>query len=95
VDDDSRRLVDHEQMLVLVDDRERNLLRGQRLPLEESRVGLHRLAALQPVALRPLLPIDTDRTRGQQPLRGRTRADLGLEREEAVEPRSRGVLRNQ
>jgi hypothetical protein len=95
VDDDPGGLVDDEEVRVLVDDGERNVLRGQLLRRELRRVGLNRLPACELVALRSRLAVDEDGACGEQLLRRRARADRGLDRQEAVEPRPRRVLRNQ
>ncbi len=95
MDDDPRRLVDNQQMRILVDDGERNLLRGQLLGRELRHVGLDRLPSRELIALRSPLAIHLDRARGEEPLRRRTRAHRRLNGQEAVEPRPRRVVRNQ
>jgi hypothetical protein len=74
--DDSRRLVDDEQPLVLVSDSQRQLLGAQ---LGRSSIALlepQLLPTLEPVALRPRLPVEQRCPLLQQPFRGGSRADL-------------------
>ena len=86
VHDEAGGLVDDEQVLVGVDDSKLDLLAlERRLP---RRLELDELTARKAVALGPSLPVDLHHPRGEQPLGGRARADLGQLGEEAVEPGS-------
>ena len=67
VDDDTRRLVDHEQVLVLPDDVEVHLLGRERAGLG-GQLDDDLLPALEPVALRARLAVDEDGAVGDQPL---------------------------
>ena len=67
VDDDARRLVDHEQVLVLPDDVEVHLLGGERAGLG-GQLDDDLLPALEPVALRARLAVDEHGAVGDQPL---------------------------
>jgi len=71
VDDDTRWLVDHEQVLVLPDDVEIHLLGRKRAGLG-GQLDDDLLPALEPVALRARLAVDEDGTVGDQPLGERT-----------------------
>jgi hypothetical protein len=76
VDDEARRLVDDEQVLVLVGDPH---VRGRRLGLRLRRRLLGKLdllASLQTVALRTGVPVDEHCAGFDQALRGRPRTDL-------------------
>ena len=84
--DETRRLVDHEQMLVLVGDPQLALLRLQRDVLPLRHLHLQPLAALEPVALRTQLAIDPHRSGREQALGLSARGDLGQGRDEPVEP---------
>ena len=74
---DARRLVDDEQVLVLVRDPERHVLRLhldlRPLPNHDGQL----LAAGDTVALRARQPVDSDRSVGEQPLRLLARANRG------------------
>ena len=90
VDDDPGRLVDDEQVLVLVGDSQ-----VDRLGLEPERrlgrgVDLELLPTFETVALRPRRPVEADDACGDQPLGFAARSDLGQRGEEAVEPLARG-----
>jgi hypothetical protein len=79
VHDEARRLVDDQQVLVLVGDSERRALLDRnlddRLPFGHLERDL--LALLHAVALRAALAVDRDgSTLAQKPLRVRTRAEL-------------------
>ena len=85
VDDETGRLVDDEQVLVLPGDVEVHRLRR-----ELDRLGQlddHVLPALEPVALGPPLAVDEHGAARDQPLGEPARADLGARGEHAVEPR--------
>src|SRR3954469_23054300 len=91
MDDDARRLVHHQDVLVLPDDLERHVLA---LEPDRRRLGnrqLELLAALEPVRLGLPLPVDERRALLQQPLGRPARADLGPRGDEAVEPLARGL----
>jgi hypothetical protein len=82
VDDNPRRLVDDQQVLVLVGNLERDLLRRE-LRLRRLRLERDLLAPGQPVALRPALSVDK-RPLLEQALGGRSGADVRKRGEEAV-----------
>ena len=85
MDDDPGRLVDDEQVLVLVHDGQIELL-GLESALASLRdVDLELLTSLEPVALAAGRAVDEDVAVAEQAFRGRTRADLIDSREEAVE----------
>ena len=79
VDDDPGRLVDHEEMGVLVGDPQVELLR----------IELQLLPAFEAVALRPRAPVEADGARGDEALGLGARADIGQRRDEPVEPLAR------
>jgi len=89
VDGDAGRLVDDQQMLVLVGDPEIQLLADERRRL--GRGQLDALSRLDPVRLRPLLAVDEDVSRVQQALRRCARADRVQPGQETVEPQPGGV----
>jgi hypothetical protein len=91
VDDDPGRLVDDEEVLVLVGDPERHLLRLQRSG-GRRRLELDRLAAREPVALGARLAVDQHRALLEQPLGCGARAELRQRGEKAVEPLARRLL---
>ena len=77
MDDDSSRLVDDEQVLVLVWDPELPRLRlGVGVDLFWN-LDLEPLTALEPVALRPQLTVNLDGANPEQTLRLGPRSDLG------------------
>jgi hypothetical protein len=90
MDDDAGRLVDDEQVLVLVGDAEVDAGGPDPLPafrrLEDDLVAL-----LDAVALRPGSATDGDAARIEQPFGVRARTELLEVGEEAVEPRARGL----
>ena len=88
MDDDPGRLVDHEQVLVLVGDPEGQLLRLEALRCLERLEG-HFLAAFEPVALGAGRAVHEHAFLRQQALRGRPRAHLRQRGEEPVEPLAR------
>jgi hypothetical protein len=90
VHDDAGRLVDDEEVVVLVRDSEvgaRLLRRGRTLGQLERDL----LAGLHAIALRAALAVDGDRLRAQKSLGVGARTELVEGGEEAVEPRARGV----
>jgi hypothetical protein len=87
VDDDAGRLVDHQQVVVLVGDPKRHLFALERL--RRGRLELDRLSALEAVALRSSGPVDPDGACSDDAFRRRARADLGQLCEKAVEPLAR------
>ena len=94
MDDDARRLVHHEQVLVLVRDPERHLLGLDRGRSGLDGLELDLLPTFQPVALRPPGAVDQHGAAGQQTLSRRTRADLGQLGQETVEPRPGRLVGN-
>ena len=94
MDDEPGRLVDDEQVLVLVGDPQRQLLRLERARRRVGHLDRQLLPALQPVALRTAAPVDLDPARGERALRGGTGAELGQSTQEPVEPRPRRVVRD-
>jgi hypothetical protein len=93
VHDDPGRLVDDEQVLVLVGDPERQLL-GLEARLRLGGLEGDLLATLESMTLGPRLAVDEYRVLGQKPLRRGARADLAQRGEEPVEPLPRGFRRN-
>src|SRR5262249_4969791 len=86
VDDDSGRLVDHEQVLVLIGDPQVPRLRLEVGLALLRNLDLEHLPALEPVALRPHRTVQADGSRRKQPLRLGARADLGKRGDETIEP---------
>ena len=84
--DETRRLVDDEQMLVFIWDDEIHLLRLERARRCGRRLELELLPALELVALRPRATVDEHAAAAKEPFGHRARADLGHLRQEAVEP---------
>ena len=89
VDGDAGRLVDDEQLLVLVGDAK--IERGRDELGRRGRLEFDLLPRLQSVRLRPRRTVDAYVARVQQPLGGRARADLDEPGEETVEPQPGGV----
>ena len=93
--DDARRLVDDEQVLVLVGDAQVELLglEARRAPLRQLEVEL---APRPPAGGSSICgcAVDEDAPLGEQPLGGRARADLFERGEEAVEPLARRLGRD-
>ena len=94
MDDETGRLVDDEQVLVLVRHGEVDLLRDEPARPRRGRLELELLAADEPVALRTRPPVDEHAAVLDQPLGDRPRPDLRKQREEAVEPRPASLLRD-
>jgi hypothetical protein len=94
MDDEPRRLVDDEEVLVLVRDVQVHRLRLERRHRRLRGLELELLAAGELVALLPRASVDEDAALAQQPLGDRAGADLGQRSEEAVEPGARRVVRN-
>ena len=92
MDDDARRLVHDEQVLVLVGEAQVERLCDERR--RDRRLELDLLARLEPVALRARDAVDAHLAGREQPLGGSTRADLVEPGEEAVEPQPRRVFRD-
>ena len=92
VDDEASGLVDDEEVLVLVDDRQVELDRRQLRCAGELDLDL--LPTLEPVALRARPPVDEHRAARHEPLRGRARAYLGEGRDDRVEPAAGVGLRS-
>jgi hypothetical protein len=84
-------LVDHEHVLVLPGDAERDLLARQRSGADVGNRQLELLAALEPVGLRPALAVDDRPAVLQQSLGRGARADLRQRGEEAIKPLARGL----
>ena len=94
MDDDPGRLVDHEQMLVLVGNPEIDLFALERLRRFRWQLHLELLAALESMALRAGAPVYAHQTGRQQALGRGARADLRQLGEEPVEAAARRLLRN-
>ena len=93
VDGEAGRLVHDEQVLVLVGDQAGN--RRCRGGLGHvGQLGHDCLAAFEPVALRPRLPVHAHRARREQALGCPPRSHLGTSREHPVEPGAGVLLRN-
>jgi hypothetical protein len=86
VNDEPRRLVDDQEMLVLVGDAELSLLGFESAFGFDGWLDLEQLAPLEPVTLRSLRAVDPDRARCNETLRASSRADLRQRRDEPVEP---------
>jgi hypothetical protein len=94
VHDEPRRLVDDEQMLVLVRNPQGELLGLQRNGRLGCQLKLDLLPTLEAKALRARLAVDQDGPRAQQALGLPARGDLGQRRDETVEPLAGGLGRN-
>jgi len=92
--DDARRLVDHEQVLVFVRNRELHRLRRERRHGGRRRLELELLAAGEPRALGAYLAVDEHAAVAKHSFGRRPRPDLGDTREEPVEPLAGGAVRN-
>ena len=82
--DDAGGLFHDEQVVVLVRDAEIDLLGLDLAGGLGRKLHLQVLAALEPVALRPRTPVDSDVAALDEPLRRGARPDLGHLREKAV-----------
>ncbi len=94
VDDDARRLVDDEQVLVLPGDAEVDVLCLELRLRPLGRLELELLAAGHPVALPACGAVHGDGAGGKQPLRLLARVDLGQRREHPVEAHPGRLGRN-
>jgi hypothetical protein len=94
MDDDARRLVDDEQVLVLPGDPKVDLFPLERLWLLGRQLDLELLPTLEPVALCANAAVDAYRAGLDQALRYRARSDLRLLGEEPVETVARRLVRN-
>jgi hypothetical protein len=94
MDDHSGRLVDHEQVLVLVGDPQFALLRRERLLLALDDVDLDELSALEAVAFRPPFAVHEDRAAGEESLSFCAGADLGQCGHKAIEAFAGGLVWN-
>ncbi len=94
MDDDAGRLVDDEQVLVLVGDPQVDVLRNELGRLRLGQLDVDRLPALQLPALDSRLAVEPHGSRGDQPLGSTTGPDLGQLGEETVEPRPGGGVRD-
>jgi hypothetical protein len=92
--DDAGRLVDYEQVLVLVGDPQLDVLWNELGRLRLGKLDLDRLSALQPPAFDGRLAAEPNGSRGDQALGGTARPDLGQFGEETVEPRPGGGFRD-
>ena len=90
--DEARRLVDDEQVLVLVHDVEPELDRNEH-PCRRKR-DLDLLAAREPMALRTRPPVDEHVARSHEALGERTCPNLGEVRDDRVQPPARVGVRN-
>ncbi len=94
VDDDPGRLVDDEQVRVLVGDPQLHLLGLDGRRHRSGRIEGHLLPAREPVALGLGRPVDEDSAFVEEPLGRPARADFRNSGEEPVEPLAARVLRN-
>ena len=94
LDDDACRLVDDEQMFVLVSDFELSFLGLQAAVDLVWNLEFDDLPALEAPALGPPLAVYTDRTGREQPFSLGPRADRRQRGNEAVEPLSRSLWGN-
>jgi hypothetical protein len=92
--DDAGRLVDYEQVLVLVGDPQVDVFRNELRRFRLGKLDFNRLSALQPPALGGRLAVEPHGSRGDQSLGGTARTDLGQLGEKTVEPRPAGGLRD-
>ena len=90
VHDDPRRLVDHEQVLVLVGDTQRNVLADDLSARHLRELDLEPLPALQPAALGDALAVQRRRPAFDQALGRTAGADLRHSGEKPVEPLAGG-----
>ncbi len=88
VDDDAGRLVDHDEVLVFVGDRQVDLLRRDPGRLRSRQRELQLLPTRESVALRSRAAVDEDGALREKPLRERARADRREVREVPVQPRA-------
>ena len=95
MDDDPGRLVDDEEVLVLVGDPKLHRLGLEPARCRARRLELDRLPAAQPEALRARRPVHEHVAGLHQPLGRRTRPDLRKRRQEAVEPLPGRLVRNE
>jgi hypothetical protein len=86
VHDDPGRLVDDEQVPVLVRNPQLARLRLQRRFLPVPWLDLERLSPFEPATLLSPLAVDQHRSNGEEALGLRARADLGERGDEPVEP---------
>ena len=92
--DDSGRLVDDEQVLVLVGDAKAQLLRLEGFGGRRAAVELDRLAAGKSEALGAATAVDADRAAREETLGLGARSDLWQRGQEAVEALAGGLVRN-
>ena len=92
MNDDARRLVHDEQVLVLVGEAQVERLCDERR--RNRRFELDLLALLEPVGLRARDAVDAHLAGREQPLRGSTRPDLVEPGQEPVEPQPRRGFRD-
>ena len=91
VHDDPRRLVDHEQVLVLVGDPQRNVLANDLAARRLRKLELELFPALQPAALGSALAVQRRRPAFDQALGRAAGADLRQSGEKPVEPLAGGL----
>jgi hypothetical protein len=94
MDDNPGRLVDDEQVLVLVGDAKAQLLRLERFRADRAAVELDRLAARKPKALGAVAAVDAHGAPREETLGLGARSDLGQRGQEAVEALAGGLVRN-
>jgi hypothetical protein len=85
MDDHPGRLVDDEQVLVVVGDPELALLGLESVLVAFGDVDLDAFSALEPTALRSPLAVDPHGAGGEQPLGFRARPNVGQRGDEAIQ----------
>jgi hypothetical protein len=89
MDDDTGWLIDHEEVLVLVPNKELNVLGNEFHGRFRDQADLYALTLMQAIALWLHTAVDRHAATGEETFRGRTRADLGQIADEPIEPLAR------